>query len=554
MDSPQNNMNRFLIITPSYNNQEWVETYFDSIDCQTYTNYKVVYINDNSTDDTECKIKEKINGNEKFTYIKNSTNQGGMKNYMDGIAQFGEDNDIIVNLDGDDWFATPNVLEKLNESYLKHDYWITYGKMMVYGENGITEAHPQNTPYHLFTHTHQLYRRDVWRSSHLRTFRKFLFKTIDPSDIVSKIDNKLYWHASDLAFMYPMLEMTPVDKIGVINFPTYVYNTSKENALRTHTRESQDNSKYEVEIRNKKIYRRVTERAELKGEKLPQINIIGDYKERNSIPKKCSFVYNRPYGDFDITLVQDADILKIISGETKIDHGKIIADIHEPPYLFEQSEVYQKIYKHYQLFDAILTTNETLLTLPNAIFKNSGGEVVLNKNVHKQTYPILQDNSQMQIYEKSKMTSFITSNKTFTPGHVFRIECLQHVINNNVPIDFFGVGIKEIVGKIEALKDYRFSVTIENGKCKNYFTEKILDCFLTGTIPIYHGCSNIGDFFNTDGFFIFETKDELLKIIKSLTKEDYTDRINVIKENFEKANEWWMDNDRFFEKYIQKFL
>jgi hypothetical protein len=391
----------------------------------------------------------------------------------------------------------------------------------------------------------------MWRSSHLRTFKKFIFDKIDKNDFISKLDNKLYWHASDLAIMYPLLEMCPVDKIGVIPFETYIYNTSKSNQLRTREREDSSNSKYEDEIRNKRVYARKKSREELDGEKLPQINVIGDYKERNSIPTNHSIVYNRTDGEFDITLIQDDQILKFISGEIKVNRGKVIADVHEPPYLFEQSEVYKKVYENHKLFYKILTNNENLLKLPNALFRNSGYEVVLNKNVHKMTYPVLQDNSLMKIYQKQNNISFITSNKVFTQGHRFRLDCLKEIQNFGKQVDVFGVGIREITGKIEALKDYRFSIAIENGKCKNYFTEKILDCFLTGTIPIYHGCPNIGDFFDTRGFYTFETEKELLEIIDSLNENEYNKRIEYIKSNYIEADKWWLDSDRFFNKYIK---
>jgi hypothetical protein len=121
-------------------------------------------------------------------------------------------------------------------------------------------------------------------------------------------------------------------------------------------------------------------------------------------------------------------------------------------------------------------------------------------------------------------------------------------------VDLFGRGIKDIVGKIEGLRDYRFSVAIENGKFENYFTEKILDCFLTGTIPIYYGCPNIAEYFNTDGFFIFNTKEELEEIVKSLTIRDYMNRYDAIIDNFNRANDLWMDNDRLFDKYLKQLI
>jgi glycosyltransferase involved in cell wall biosynthesis len=548
--------NRFVIISPSFNNEKWAEVYFESIECQTYKNYIVYYIDDCSTDNTETIVKQLFEGNDQFKYIRNDSNKGALYNYLYGFDELSTDeNDILVNLDGDDWFATKNVLEKLNGEYNEHNYWMTYGKMVVYdGSESLVEAFPQNTPFHPFIHENSLYRKDVWRSSHLRTFRKFLFEKIDKKDFVSNIDNKLYWHASDLALMYPMLEMSPIEKIGVMGSANYVYNASKENSARTSDRETSENSRYEDEIRNKKIYSRKSRKEDLNGEKLPVVNVFGDFKERNSIPKNHSLVYNRTSGEFDVTLIQDDKILKFISGEIKIQNGKIIADIHEPPYLFNQSEVYKMVYDNHEMFDTILTCNEKLLTLPNSVFRNSGYEVVLNKNVHKQTYPILQDNSLQQIYPKTKNISVISSNKLFTDGHRFRVNCVNEIINNNLSVDVFGVGIREITGKIEALKDYRFSIAIENGVCKNYFTEKILDCFLTGTIPIYHGCPNISDYFDTDGFYTFDTQDQLLKIINSLTMNEYNDRIEIINDNFKKANEFWYDNDRFFNKFLSPLI
>ena len=49
----------------------------------------------------------------------------------------------------------------------------------------------------------------------------------------------------------------------------------------------------------------------------------------------------------------------------------------------------------------------------------------------------------------------------------------------------FGRGYDPIEFKIDGLKDYRFSVVIENCKRDYWFTEKLIDCFVTGTIPIY---------------------------------------------------------------------
>ena len=47
--------------------------------------------------------------------------------------------------------------------------------------------------------------------------------------------------------------------------------------------------------------------------------------------------------------------------------------------------------------------------------------------------------------------------------------------------------------KIDGLRDYRYHFCIENIKRDYWFTEKLIDCFVTGTIPIYWGCPSIFD-------------------------------------------------------------
>ena len=142
-----------------------------------------------------------------------------------------------------------------------------------------------------------------------------------------------------------------------------------------------------------------------------------------------------------------------------------------------------------------------------------------------------------------------------TEGHRVRLECANLVNNKNYDnVDFYGVGIREIKGKIEGLKDYRFSVAIENGIHDNYFTEKILDCFLTGTIPIYKGCQNIEQFFDTRGFIIFNTTDELINILDNLTEEDYNSRLEYIKINFDKAKDYYYTNNILFNKYLKDLI
>jgi glycosyltransferase involved in cell wall biosynthesis len=542
--------NRFKIIVPSYNNSNWVEYNIASILNQTYSDFRVLYISDNSTDDTYEKALSIAGSDARFTIINNEINRGAAGNYFEN-NHFIDDQDIVVHLDGDDWFEDEYVLEKLDKVYSNTGCWMTYGKFIAwYGEDNYVEPYPQNTEYPDIVHEYKLYRKDLWRPSHCRTYRGFLFKAIREESIRDLKTKSYYWHALDLAFQYPYMEMAGRDKIKAVDFYTTVYNQHPLILGRTRQRESKDNEKYEIEIRNRKKYK-----EGLTAELLPLVNVIGDFRERNSIPKKFSYCYNLQEGEFDVTLIQDMDIIKYINGEIKISSGKVIADIHEAPHLLDQRKVYEAVYNNYKKFDFIHTFDEELLTLPNAIFRNGGYEVVLNKNIHSLEYPKLADNTLIKVYDnKQKLVSFVTSNKTMTDGHRFRIDCYNELSSNNLSVDIFGVGINPIEGKIQALKDYKFSIAIENGIHNNYFTEKILDCFLTGVIPIYRGAKNIDYFFDKEGIITFNTVQELIEILSSLTEEYYYSRLNSIKNNFEKAKKYAYDNDSYFEKFIKPII
>lgn len=110
--------------------------------------------------------------------------------------------------------------------------------------------------------------------------------------------------------------------------------------------------------------------------------------------------------------------------------------------------------------------------------------------------------------EKTKLLSVITSNKTFTRGHRKRLKFvarLKEALGDQV--DIFGSGIRPFDDKWSALAPYKYHLAIENTSERFYWTEKISDCFLSDTFPIYHGCTNILDFFPADSLRTFPLND-----------------------------------------------
>lgn len=102
----------------------------------------------------------------------------------------------------------------------------------------------------------------------------------------------------------------------------------------------------------------------------------------------------------------------------------------------------------------------------------------------------------VQIPEKTKIISLIISDKAFTAGHRERLQFaikLKEYFGNQ--LDIFGRGFREINDKWTALAPYKYHIAIENCSARDYWTEKLSDCFLSATYPLYIGCQNVTDYF-----------------------------------------------------------
>lgn len=562
--------NKFKIIIPSYNNSEWLEYNIASVLNQTYDNYEVLYIDDASNDNTYDKALSIIKNDDRWKIIKREENKGGTYNYFFGeaIDFLNNDDDIIIHLDGDDWLFDNDVLKNLNEFYLEKDPWMTYGKFYCYtGSEEVAEAYPQNTEHPEFIIKNKLFRKDEWRASHMRTYKTFLYKKLDLNDLYSKIDGKLFWHAADLAFQFPFLEMCPKEKVGVVNFPTYVYNQTPKNQERTREREDISNAEYENEIRNKKHYK-----EGLTGEKLPQINVYYDYLEHSHTTKDFTYCYKQEDGEYDMVFIGDWEIPNYIDGKIKIKEGvPVVARLLEHSSYFKH-DVYNKVLEAPEKFNVIYTHDKKLLEkLPNTQFVPGADVISFNRILNPVGLPPynapefegyqLPENI-FQIYAKNKLVSVIASDKAFLPGHVYRLNVLNTVkhkvdVFGTVQKALFGVETRKSISKFEALKDYAFSIAIENLSHEvddYYFTEKIVDCFITGTVPIYYGCPNITKFFDPKGILIFNNVEELHKIIDNLSMDLYYSMMDSIKYNFEKSMKYNLTNDLMYENFYRHVL
>jgi hypothetical protein len=224
-----------------------------------------------------------------------------------------------------------------------------------------------------------------------------------------------------------------------------------------------------------------------------------------------------------------------------IDSTYKVALLNECPTIHPHA--YRQIINSEHLFDCILTYDDTLL--------RRGEKYVLNPIGTSRI-----KNEDAKIYKKTKFASLIASRNSLTKGHRLRHRIAKAIIEDGNPkeVTFWGRNSYKTFpegNKVSVLKDCHFDIVVENAKHKNYFTEKIIDNFRTGTLPIYCGCENIGDFFNEKGIIKFETPEELVNIIKNLTTDDYYDRLEYIQENFEKAKNWVCMDDNCIDNIVK---
>lgn len=152
-----------------------------------------------------------------------------------------------------------------------------------------------------------------------------------------------------------------------------------------------------------------------------------------------------------------------------------------------------------------------------------------------------------KVYEhKVNLVSMITSSKGYCDGHRRRIMLANELRGK---VDLYGRGFNEIEFKEDGLATYMFSIAHENAYYPGYFTEKILDCFATGTIPIFWGDPEIGKVFNTDGIIML---DENFKL-DSLTPELYYSKIDAVKENCQTVKDnFMMVEDYIYDNYFKE--
>jgi hypothetical protein len=228
--------------------------------------------------------------------------------------------------------------------------------------------------------------------------------------------------------------------------------------------------------------------------------------------------YLDPVWDSDKQVSIFIDYMGIGTQEYKNSEYRILISGCEPPEMYNSFYNEQNVIDHHKKFDLILAASERILeNCSNAVKFPFGSAWV----------------EPIQDQKKNFELSFLAGVKNQLVGHRFRQEILkvQDQITN-IPVKFY----QSYDGKKDdILYPPMFSIIVENTQHKNYFTEKIIDCLLSKTIPLYWGCPNIGEYFDKKGIITFNSLGELIAKCNMLTPEVYESKLEIIEKNFNEA-------------------
>lgn len=174
--------------------------------------FKVYFIDDMSTDNTVLKIKSLVGEDKRFEIIINKEKKFKLQNLDELIRTF-DDEDIVIELDGDDWLYVPSVVQDIKELYSNPEVWLTNGSFVY--SNGSPGFSQKCDPKSI--------RRTTFTFSHLRTWKSFLWKSI-PQDNFKEENGQYFKSGADVAYSFPLIELAGYENYRFLSKTYYVYN------------------------------------------------------------------------------------------------------------------------------------------------------------------------------------------------------------------------------------------------------------------------------------------------------------------------------------------
>ena len=185
------------------------------------------------------------------------------------------------------------------------------------------------------------------------------------------------------------------------------------------------------------------------------------------------------------------------------------------------------------------------------LFTHDSRNNIHTNNLHGQTAEDYLNNNcfpkDIDALDYPKKMSFMVANHGTLEGlnqhelsnYSIREELLLKILKSDLDIDIYGKGWsindRRYKGapplKETALRDYKYSICMENSCEDLYISEKFFDAFLNNCIPVYYGCKNIKNAYNRDAFINFNPKfGDVISELKTIINKPISWRLPAIEE------------------------
>lgn len=220
---PRKTEQRIVVVTPTYNAENYIEKCIQSVVTQDYDNWHMYIIDDCSTDSTLEVIDRVVGETPNITVIRNNTNKGAPYNHVSTIKQHCNPDDIIMLIDGDDALVNSNQIFHYYNNLYDGTTEFSYGSCwsMVDSIPLIAQHYPKHVKENRSYRNH----RFNWNMpyTHLRTFKAGLLLTLDDSNFQDE-DGKWYKAGGDGAVFYSVIEKADPAMIKIVQDVVYLYN------------------------------------------------------------------------------------------------------------------------------------------------------------------------------------------------------------------------------------------------------------------------------------------------------------------------------------------
>jgi len=237
-----------VILVGFYNAEDYVERSLASIMSQSHEDFTCYITHDLSTDNSVALVKEMIKDDDRFILMDDSKKKLYQTGNFDTVIRNNpniSDDEVLIEVDGDDYLPDNDVFKRINEVYKDNDVWIANGSFK-YSSGQMGFARPQTNFSAL--------RTQRFTASHIRTWRAFLWRAIKEEDL--RDENGDYWQWSgDVCFMFPMLEMSGAEHYRFMTDINYVYNG--ENPINEHKIDMYMVTDHATRIRSKNKYEKL---------------------------------------------------------------------------------------------------------------------------------------------------------------------------------------------------------------------------------------------------------------------------------------------------------